>query len=225
MVAVLASCTAETFRHGAGETGFVGFSSATDSFGTSGDGGASNVDGNYPEPAVTRCGDVLGDRPPIDGLSSAWAVIAVPDATRGGTPVETGSMLLRISEGVVRDCGDGPDADGFAGSSSGFGGFSGTDDGPLVTARGLELMLTPAELGPGVHMVSELDAPGVVVYGDGASTEPSAGASIELLRVDDDCVIGVVRDFETETGEPFMEGGFVAQTCQRQCIPSNAHSC
>ena len=83
LVAALASgCAQETIHHGDPDLNSEGFASISVGGEASGpfDGGP-NIDGNYPDPAVTRCGDVLGDLPAIDGLASAWALVAVPGAT------------------------------------------------------------------------------------------------------------------------------------------------
>ena len=205
--------------------------------------------GNYPEPAVTACGDVLGDLPAIDGLTSAWAVIAVPGAFMGSESLETGSVLLRISDDVIRECGEAPaDEDdfmttGFFGSSTGlFGTGTGFDptsggndsdpsgggdstDGYAGNGRSFELLLGPDELTVGVHPIDTLNNPSVRLYGEGATETFGSEASLELLRVDDACIIGVLRGFESDAGFPFMEGGFVAQTCQRQCFPVDGVEC
>ena len=217
LVAALASgCAQETIHHGD-----PALSESSNSFGSFSGGGSvsgspfdgPNFDGNYPNPAVTRCGDVLGDLPAIDGLASAWALIAVPGATRDGEPVETGTVLLRISERMISDCGS------EAVTSFATGGQDRMD------LRDIEVMLGPDEFTVGEHPVSELAAPAVRLLGDGETEDFGTSAQVELLHVDDDCVIGILRGFEGESGEPFMEGGFVAQTCQRQCIPSDTNDC
>jgi len=180
-------------------------------FGSSGDFGFPQ--GNYPDPAVTRCGDVLGDLPAINSLASAWAVVAVPNATAGDEPVEAGAVLLRLSQDALVDCGSDPQSqDFFFGTSTGDGALEG---------RGMELMLAPQDVTLGVHQPASL-----TLYGDGATSEfDTEAATVELLRVDDDCVVGIVRGVESEGGTKFLEGGFVAETCQRQCIPTPGFSC
>jgi len=211
-------CQSQSFDHG--DTALD--SATTDAFGSFGGvvGEApttgAEFEGNFPEPAVTRCGDVLGDLPAIDGLASAWAVIAVPGATANGDPVEAGSVLLRVSEQAIGSCAASPQSDFFG--STGFE----TDMGG---GRGLELVLAPEELTLGVHDVATLAAPQVFVYGEGGGIDSGAEGSIELLHVDDGCVIGVVHGFATDTNEPFMSGGFVAQTCQLQCLPTQNNPC
>ncbi len=240
MTAVLgAGCPSKSFEHGgqSAPSDSVGFGSitagptatVTDSGGI-GDESSPNRDGNYPDPAVTRCGDVAGDMSPINGLTSAWAVVAVPGATMDGTAVEAGSVLLRISTEVIRECGDAPEPlDFFGGSGTGTGTGSDTTGGASpgieLSDRGLELMLAPDELTLGPHAVADLAEPRVTLLGRGATSDFGAEASIEFVRVDDDCMIGFVHGFESDTGLPFMEGGFVAQTCQRQCLPSGGNSC
>lgn len=228
---LVASCTTKSIEHGTpGGSGFdTALATAGGAFGESGAVGLE--DGNYPEPATTRCGEVMGDLPAIEGLQSAWAVIAVPDATQNGEDVPAGSMLLRLSEDAISDCGSTPFDNSFGGSSStGFftGGveFSTTgsrfDEG---SGRSLELMLSPDESVVGAYEFGVLTGPDVAAYGDDAPTELPTDATIELLHVDDDCVIGTIRGVVGETGSAFMEGGFVAQTCQRQCIPFEGQPC
>ena len=235
MLAILGGCQTRSFEHGDAPLDTATSGASFGSFG--GEVGeapsSSGFDGNYPDPATTRCGEVLGELPPIDRLSSAWAVVAVPGATADGDPIEAGSVLLRISQQAIGSCGEPPDAD-FFGSSGSSGSSGGTTGGGDTTSfggstsgedRGFELMLAPEELALGVHDVATLTAPRVFVYGEGASNESGAEGSIELLHVDDGCIIGVVRGFTTDTDQPFMTGGFVAQTCQLQCIPTRNNPC
>ncbi|MGH1340865.1 MAG: hypothetical protein ACRBN8_04905 [Nannocystales bacterium] len=224
LVALGGGCQTRSFDHGDAPPS----SGTGDSFGSVGGVagepfGGSEFDGNFPDPATTRCGQVLGELPPIPGLASAWAVVAVPDATADGTPVEAGSVLLRLSEQPISSCGE-TRQDEFGSSSGGFGTTS-TGGSQETGGRGFELMLGPDELELGVHEVAMLAAPRVVVYGDGANSGSSVDGTIELLHVDDGCMVGVVRGFTTETDEPFMTGGFVAQTCQLQCIPTEGRPC
>lgn len=228
-MASVAGCQTKSFEHGGdllnGSSGGQSFSGVGGDAVSGGD-EFPNFDGNYPEPAVSRCGDVLGGLPPLPGLASAWAIVAVPGATMNGEPVEAGSVMLRISERVITECGDAPNPNHSFGST-GFGGES-TFAGGLSSAtgdRGFEMMLGPDELALGIHDVATLTGPRVGVFGEGSTSESGAGANIELLRVDDDCVIGIARGFLSDTGEPFMYGGFVAQTCQRQCIASEGSPC
>lgn len=224
-------CQSKSFEHGDAPLG----SGTSDTFGSfggvvGGSTGGFGFGGNYPEPAVTRCGEVLGDLHPIEGLASAWAIAAVPGATANGESIEAGSVLLRISEDAIVGCGDSPQWE-FSGSS----GSGATTTGDIGTTsfredvgtgpRGFELLLAPGELELGVHEVAALADPQTVAYGQGAVSGSSGEASIELLRVDDGCVIGIARGFVTDNGQPFMNGGFVAETCQRQCIPTRDNPC
>lgn len=185
-----------------------------------------SIDGNYPEPAVTRCGPVRGGADPIEGLASAWAVVALPGATANGEPLSTGSMRLRISEYAMDNCGKPLVPYGWGGSGSGSSsGSVGSTGFGASDQRGFELTLAPGEQTLGVHEVARLGDPGIATFGDGAAEETAAEGSIELLHVDDDCVIGIVRNFAADYGGPFMNGGFVAQTCQRQCISTHGDSC
>jgi hypothetical protein len=177
--------------------------------------------------------------PAIEGLAAAWAVVAVPGATVDGEPLSTGSVVLRLSEVGLQNCGASPGDPGFfePGTSSGStgggstGGSSGSDsstgtgdplrDGP----RGLELTLTADEFAKGTYAMSELVAPRVYSYGAGSTTDVPQDARIQLHRVDADCVVGTVSGFRAEDGTSFMEGSFVAQTCQRQCIPGREDRC
>ncbi|MBV1859265.1 MAG: hypothetical protein KUG77_12695 [Nannocystaceae bacterium] len=219
LVVLVGGCQSRSFEHGDAPQD-AGTSATFGSFGAvvGGVTGEFSSGGNYPEPAVTRCGEVPGDTLPIEGLASAWGIVAVPGATANQDPIAAGSVLLRISEQAIRFCGDAPEPISLGGS--------GSSTGPTGTgARGVELLLGPEELTLGVHEITALEDPRVVVYGDGAVSASAAEGRIELLHVDDDCIIGVVRDFVSDTGEPFMPGGFVAQTCQQQCIPSKGNAC
>ena len=229
-------CQTRSFDHGdapldsgTGDT-FGSFGGEVGEAPTTGDG----FDGNYPDPATTRCGEVPGNLPPIHGLASAWAIVAVPGATADGEPIEAGSVLLRISEQPISSCGEPPQSDFFGSTGFGSSGSSGSSGSGGTTSfggsttgegRGFELMLAPGELALGVHEVAMLAAPRVFAYGEGAGSDSSAEGSIELLHVDDGCMVGVVRGFTTDTNEPFMTGGFVAQTCQLQCIPTQNNPC
>ena len=233
MLAVLSGgCQSRSFEHGdpPNDSGtsatFGSFSEVGGEVG--GSSGAFGSGGNYPEPAVTRCGAVLGDMPPIEGLAAAWAVAAVPGATANGEAIETGSVLLRISEHPIDDCGGSPQLEfsGSTGSSTaGDNGTTSFDEDVGTGPRGFELLLAPGELALGVLEVAALEGARTLVYGHGAVSGSGAGASIEFLRVDDDCVIGIARGFVTDTDQPFMNGGFVAETCQLQCIPTPSDPC
>lgn len=225
-------CFSKSFEHGDGPSEFD-----SESFGgvgvsvVGGSGFFGDGVGNYPHPATTRCGDVLGELPAIEQLESAWAVISVPGATADGEPFPTGSVVLRLSETPMHECGAAPgdggpfDFGGSTGSSGSSGDASGTGASLPQGPRGLELTLNADEFGKGTHTVTTLDNPRVWAYGTGATLEVPPTASIELQRVDDDCVIGTIRGFEATDGTPFMHGGFVAQTCQRQCIPTPNNPC
>lgn len=216
---LLVGCRSTEFDHGGSPSGFATISGGTGV-------GANDDDlprGNYPEPAITRCGD-LGDEPSIAGLSSAWAVVAVPDATLDGEAVAPNSVFLRISQDAIDDCGDAPGPPA-GGTGTGVFGSSSGDGDEVTEGRTLELLLSPAESAVGVHPIDPLAHEDVTLYGDGATDAFGTGARVELLHVDDDCVVGILHGFEADDGAPFMQGGFVAQTCQRQCIPANGNSC
>lgn len=232
VIAVIFSggCPSTSFDHGDPQAASTSAATFTSAGGEVGDGGSPNLDGNYPDPAVSRCGDVLGNLPPIHGLASAWAVVAVPGATMDEEPVVAGSVLLRISGEAISECGAAPNAvntfgtsSGGTGTSSGGSSFGGTSW--EESTRGFEVMLGPDELALGVHEVATLTDPRVTVFGEGATDESAAEANIELLHVDDDCIIGVARGFATNSDTPMLYGGFVAQTCQRQCIPAKGKPC
>ena len=232
MAAILSGgCPSKSFDHGDPPIASTSAATFTSAGGEVGDSGSPNADGNYPDPAVSRCGDVLGNLPPIHGLASAWAVVAVPGATMDEEPVVAGSVLLRISGEAISDCGAAPNrvnTFGTGSSGTGTGGSSGTSFGGSFweeRTRGFEVMLGPDELSLGVHEVATLTAPRVTVFGEGATSDSGAEANIELLHVDDDCIIGVARGFVTNTGTPILYGGFVAETCQRQCIPAKGKPC
>lgn len=254
-------CGTKSFNHvdPAGSDTFFG----EGSFGSSGE---DPHEGNFPEPAVTRCGDLPPGIAPVDEMLSAWAVVAVPDATIDGEPVAAGTVQLRISQEGLSQCGaatssneegeisgsgssssgDPPSGDTSGSSSGSTSGSSsgdtsgdssgGTSDGTTGSAvpdpgfeqtgdRTLELMMGPHEMALGTHAVADLVAPGVKLTGSWSTNDFGDQASVELLRVDDDCVVGVLHGFRSSHNTPFLEGGFVAQTCQRQCIPTRNNPC
>ncbi len=224
-------CQSKSFDHGDAPLS----SGTSDTFGSfggvaGGSSGSFGFRGNYPQPAITRCGEVLGDLHPIEGLASAWAITAVPGATANGESIEAGSVLLRISEDAIGDCGDAPqwefsESSGSGATTTGAAGTTSFPEDVGTGPRGFELLLSPEEFELGVHEVAALTSPRTFVYGQGAVGGSSAGASIELLRVDDECVIGIARGFVSDNDQPFMNGGFVAETCQRQCIPTRDNPC
>lgn len=226
------ACAPASFDHGDGSgppatessrasdsgTGFL----ATDGEGTLAEvSGGLDPPGNFPEPAVSRCGDVLGDAEAIGGLAAGWAVVALPGAMgTHGESVPQGAVRLRLSQHGMLDCGD--SLTPLLGHGSGSDG-----DRPPFTEgpRGLEFTLSPTELALGVRTLSSLSQPEVFVQGSGAAGVDVAAGTLELLRADAECIVGVISGLQGDLGTTFLEGGFVAQTCQRQCIPTQGDAC
>lgn len=230
VIAVLASCWSaagcgeQTIRHQlvpmAGTDGFGAFSGGVTTFAGSSGGFGGGQFGNYPEPALTRCGALPDGVVAMDDLFSAWAVLALPGATDvDDQEVEPGLLRLRLSALGITDCAGTPD----------MVECSGSDPEDSACGWDVEISLPPSESEPGtIDLANETDADYNVRGGqrDATRLDTSRG-SLVIHSVTPDCVIGEFVDVDTtanDSGLP-LNGGFVAEICQRQCIPSQGRGC
>ncbi|MBL4685129.1 MAG: hypothetical protein JKY37_11110, partial [Nannocystaceae bacterium] len=171
-------------------------------------------------PASTRCGGLPDGVVAMDDLFSAWAVLALPGATDvDDQEVEPGLLRLRLSAQGITDCAGTPDTTQCSESSP--------DDFPC--GWDVEISLPPSESEPGtIDLADETDTDYNVRGGqrDPTRLDTSRG-SLVIHRVTADCVIGEFVDVDmlaNDSGRP-LNGGFVAEICQRQCIPSQGRGC
>lgn len=228
LCAALCGCGTESFEHNEvdGQTIPTNASISSDSFfeastGIAGSGsGGNQFDGNFPEPAVTRCGELPDGVQPITGLAAGWGVVALPNASADGRPVPSGSVRLRISQFEMNQCSDTLTV--WFGAPGGSGGdLTPYNEGP----RGVEFTLAPDELTVGIHQIGALADPDFAAVGSSSERVEAVDGTVEFLRVEDDCIVGVLRGLEGTLETPFLEGGFVVQTCQQQCIPTGGFRC
>lgn len=193
------------------------FGGSTTFFGSD---GGDPFEGNFPEPAQTRCGSLPESTLPLEGLISGWGVLALPGARDPvGDPVAAGSVRLRLSDREVRDC-----ADTFAPERL---ECEHIPLGSLTCGWGISLTLAPDELEPGVYELASLTDPAYAVA-TGDAREPSTTArtgTVRLFSVTPDCISGEFQDVETRAGDPSLDGGFIVEMCQRQCVPSREVGC
>lgn len=184
--------------------GFVSVGEVASMSGAEVDGGTMAGVGNFPEPALTRCGELGEDVYEIDDLRSAWSVVAIGGTEDTDGEVEAGTIRLRLSDGGMDDCQD-----------------------PLdVGTWGFAMTIAPDEATIGIHDFASLFAPDLelVQFGE-AAAEPIAG-TLRLVRVTQDCVVGVLSSV-TIGGSPVPEisGGFAAEVCTRDCLTTPSHGC
>lgn len=157
--------------------------------------------------ALERCGPLPEGIEPIGGLRTAWAMNVVPVKDRDATfRVATGSMVLRLSdEGLECDDALEPELltcpDGWA----------------------TDIALRKAEPSPGRYLLSDMaqDFSLASVWREGTECQGEhsegyfAAGEVEILSVDDQCVVGRLIDTADTleaAGAP-IEGGFVALRC------------
>ncbi|HWB81503.1 MAG TPA: hypothetical protein VG755_41360 [Nannocystaceae bacterium] len=205
----LLGCGSDIIEHGALDpsdstvtSGLESLASMT-SFGEV-DGGTMSGAGNYPEPALTRCGELGDDIYDIGELRSAWSVVAIGGTEDTDGEVEAGTIRLRLSDGAMGDCQD-----------------------PLDLATwGFALTLAPDETSIGIHDFADLFAPDLELVQDGERrTQPISG-TLRLVRVTQDCVVGVLSSVvQGSTPMPQLSGGFAAEVCTRDCLPTASQGC
>lgn len=177
-------------------------------------------DGNFPQPARTRCGDLPPGLDPMPGLASAWAVIAAPGAIDpSGEDVPSGSTRIRLADHAVVNC---THQMFLQIEDVGPTGFCTTDD----CSWGLEFTLPDATPFKDYELV---DARRVEFGNTLADTvEPQGNgvdASVFLHRVTPDCIVGEVIGIEGDRESVPGEGGFVAEVCRSTCMPGLGDSC
>jgi hypothetical protein len=141
---------------------------------------------------------------PIDGLRSAWGVVAVGGTEDDEGEVEPGTIRLRLGDEVLADC----------------------QDALEVGDWGVAITLTPSEAVTGVHDLASLLAPDPEhLHGGATSTLPMSG-TLELLRVTQDCIVGTLDDVAiAEVPVPELSGAFAAELCSRTCLPTATRGC
>ena len=178
--------------------------------------------GNFPEPAVTVCGQLPAGVSPIDGLVAAWAVESTFETWNSPGPYP--GIRLRFSDWGF-EC-----ADEFP------------EDGCETTWS--YAVTLPADLAPGVYELSKLAGVAYEAHltytlpdyeeclkeggGDGGY-EPHTGwgGEIEIFAVTPDCIMGEVRGVDDGRVPAVFDanGGFVAQRCQASCVPTLGYPC
>lgn len=222
LLSLPAGCGEQTIEHDgamlAGAPGATASATASGASTVSGaTGAAGEGGGNFPEPAQTRCGPPIGDAAPLTQLGSAWAVVALPGAVDSlEQNVEAGSARLRFASVPLFDCAAQLLLDEWCGEAN-----------VPECAWGIGLTLSPKEFKPGEYLLSELENAAYTVSTmdlDGEPTNDRAGTLI-LHSITANCVVGELRDIEVMPGEQDQNGSFVAERCQRQCIPGPNQGC
>lgn len=168
-------------------------------------------EGNFPQAAEARCGALPANVPPIDGLTTAWAMTRVPVKQREAQfRVSTSSLVLRLSD-------DGVPCEGSM--------------EPLMlgcpSAWGVDVVLRNTEARPGVfplhndsYSYGQSYALSTAFRVDGeCEGEQHQGVfeagHVELFAVTDECVVGRLVDTADTLDEAgaSVEGGFVALRC------------
>lgn len=168
------------------------------------DGGTMSGAGNFPEPALTRCGELGDDIYEIGELRSAWSVVAIGGTEDTDGEVQAGTIRLRLSDGGMGDC----------------------QDGLELGTWGFALTLAPDETTLGVHDFADLHAPDPELVEDGHTRTQPIDGTLRLVRVTQDCIVGVLSNV-TRGGTPMQQlsGGFAAEVCTRECLPTASHDC
>lgn len=190
------------------------------------DGGSSMQEivdraGNFPEPAVTVCGQLPQDVAPISGLAAAWAVESMFETW--DSPGPYAGIRLRFSDWGFECADDFPSAEGVCETTWSYA------------------LTLPPDLAPGIYELDETaglsnevqvtiseqeGCLGGEVGGDGGYPPHQGwGGEIEIFAMTPDCIMGEVRGMDT--GDPNLDpnGGFVAQRCQSTCVPILGHPC
>lgn len=166
--------------------------------------------GNYPEPAETRCGELPNGVEPIEGLASAWVILALPDAVDSeGEPVPAGAAKIRLADHALTDC------------DSAFFNFSCSEE-PCDWAMSFTL---PVLESGASHDLTELEADDFTLMTESFRSAPGDAGVAVLRRVTPDCVVGELVGLEEASGPMPASGGFVAEVCRRQCIPGEGVGC
>lgn len=165
-------------------------------------------EGNFPHMTEERCGPLPADVPPIEGLTTAWAMTRVPVKGHDDAlfRVATSSLVLRLSD-------DGVPCEG-AMEPQMLG---------CPSAWSVDMILRGADPHPGVfplHAYGQGYDLSTATRVDGSCTgEQHQGVfesgEVEFFAVTDECVIGRLigtADALEDAGAP-IEGGFVALRC------------
>jgi hypothetical protein len=183
-------------------------------------------DSNFPEPALTNCGSLGEGVLPIDGLRSAWGVVAVSGSGDTDDAVEAGTVRVRLTEQRLLDCQAElvpQDCEDPGSSSSGFG--LGLDCGWAFS-----FTLTPAEAVAGQLQLDALTDPDFeVIAGEHGATLNGIAGELEIYRVLPECIVGELTNVELDLGSAIetqsLDGAFAAELCQHTCLPTAEASC
>ena len=173
---------------------------------------------NFPEPASTRCGALPDELAPIEGLSSGWLVVALPGATDSqGKLVPPGAGRLRLTNRPLFDCSAVFESDPALSDEE--------PQDPIDRAWGLGLTLTAGELSAATLHLEDLADPDAELAHDDRSFETQLVGTLELLAVTDRCLVGELRDLSLPRSGPAIYGGFIAEICERTCVPGSGQTC
>jgi hypothetical protein len=170
---------------------------------------------NFPEPATTQCGPLDGSTLPIYGLRSAWGILALPGAVDDNGEVPPGTLRLRLGEQLLQDCQsefiDASCTVETSADSSAFIDGSGGDG----CGWAFSFTLRPHQVREGQHKLETLTDPNFEL-----AIENTVTGDLELTFITDECIAGELSGVETdELAQPILAGGFVAQVCERSCLP------
>jgi hypothetical protein len=178
--------------------------------------------GNFPERVEELCDGLPDDIDAIDGLASAYALVGQRSFGDADASLDPGAVRIRLSSwGITADQAPPPMDDSFAPPEALAGGWLFAFELPAHAQT------------PGVYPLSGL-SPGWAeswagecngeICGGGGGGGGGAGVPIadqgelEVFVVDDDCVVGAIRDTDS-AASGVRAGGFVAQRVELPCVP------
>jgi hypothetical protein len=233
------ACVTDSIEHGSDSSATMTTGATDSTFGPTSPSTTESFfgDTNFPEPALTQCGGLENMALPMDGLISAWGVIAVAGAVDGQGPVPEGSVRIRLGQQPLFDCREsfrvgacGEDSTGTGGTSGSSGG-SGSGSGGMSDGCGwgLAFTLSPTEAMPGLLELALLEKPKFEVATEQGTLDIDEDVEgfLDLFRVTPDCIVGKIDGaaFNGGIDHPDFQGGFVAQLCQSTCVPLGGHHC
>jgi hypothetical protein len=204
--------------HG-GDTSGPANASATGSWDTEADSSIEPRQGNFPEPVVSVCGTLPPGVEPLPGLTSAWA-LEVEGQFMSGQQTESNGLRLTLSS-LGLGCDEAFPANEEPSTCGAYEWWIG--------------MTLQPEVGVGIHDFDETagifpemfgwasDCSGEVVGGYGGYVPSDAPAGrVEIHAITDECVVGTLHYFEFALSGELAElaGGFVAQRCKVDCLPT-----
>jgi hypothetical protein len=196
----------------------------------SGSGGGVG-DTNFPDPALIVCGGLDGHPWSIDGLRSAWAVVALPGSTYSSEPIDAGSIRVRLGAQPLFDCQDRfepPSCLGGSSTSSGGTGssFVGGVDEDVDCGWALSFTLAPTETRSGTYRFEDLVDPDFELVMEN-SVWPSAPITgeLEISSVTPTCIVGRLSGLGLDDDVLPLSGAFAAMRCDRRCLPGPGREC